>query len=321
MTQPHTPHPAPPNDSPVPRLHWWFEIAIVFVFYSVYSGIRNFFGSAKVSPEAALENALDVIHIERTLGLFHEQTIQSWFIDWEWFMRGWNIFYGTFHFVVTIGALVYLFLRHPARYMRFRNALAMTTAGALIGFSLFPLMPPRLLDDCTTVFGGCTPHGFVDSLAHFGGSWSFDSGAMKSVSNQYAAMPSLHFGWAMWCCLALAPVMRRRWVRSMFLAYPWLTVFAIVVTGNHYWLDAAGGAFALAAGFVIGSQITRLESRLRFARLLRHAPPRAATATTSTAPVEEVPSPPHHSPTGQLTTLATSHGPADPPGRATVPTS
>lgn len=285
MTSQTAPHPAPSIESRVPRLRWWIEIAIVLVFYSVYSGIRNLFGSAKVAPDTALANALDVIRVERALGLFHEQTIQSWFLHWGWFMRGWNIYYGTFHFVVTIGVLVYLFVRRPERYLRFRNVLAVTTAAALVGFSLFPLMPPRLLDDCATVFGGCSPHGFVDSLAHYGGTWSFDSGTMKSVSNQYAAMPSLHFGWSMWCCLALAPVVRRRWVKGLLLAYPWLTLFAIVVTANHYWLDAAGGGFALATGFVIGRQITRLEARIRFARMVRGAPARlAAVPDHPTAP-------------------------------------
>jgi hypothetical protein len=277
------PPPMPSSVASHPRLRWWVEIVIVLVFYAVYSAVRNAYGSAKVAPAAALENALDVIHLERTLGLFHEQTIQSWFVGWDWFMRAWNIFYGTFHFVVTIGVLVFLFLRHPERYLRFRTVLAVTTAGALVGFSLFPLMPPRLLDDCTSAFGGCRPHGFVDSLARFGGTWSFDSGTMQSLSNQYAAMPSLHFGWAMWCCLALVPVVRGRATRALLLAYPWLTLFAIVVTGNHYWLDAAGGAFALATGFVIGRQITLLESRVRFARMLRLAPPAVATAAPATA--------------------------------------
>ena len=61
--------------------------------------------------------------------------------------------------------------------------------------------------------------------------------------------------------------------RALLLAYPWVTLFAIVVTANHYWLDAAGGAFALTAGFVLAGGLTRLENRLRFARLVRHAPP------------------------------------------------
>jgi hypothetical protein len=266
------PQPPAPTSSR-PRLRWWFEIALVLVFYGIYTGVRNQFGSASVSPQHALHNATDIINIERAIGLFQEQHLQSLFLGWGWFMRGWNIFYGTFHFILTIFAMVWLYRRHPARYTRYRNVLAITTGVALIGFTLFPLMPPRLLDDCTTVYGGCSPHGFVDSLSRYGGLWSFDSGTMQSVSNQYAAMPSLHFGWASWCCLALYPVIHNKVARVALLIYPWVTFFAILVTANHYWLDAAGGAFALATGFVISGLIIRLEQRVNFARLLRLAPP------------------------------------------------
>ncbi len=287
MTQTRTP-PATMRVSSDERARWWVEVALVLAFYGIYTGIRNLFGSASVTPQRALDNANDVIRIERAVGLFHEQSIQSWFLDWDWFMWAWNVFYGTFHFVVTIFTLVYLFRHHPARYARYRNVFAVTTGVGLLGFSLFPLMPPRLLDDCASAVGGCSPHGFVDSLARYGGLWSFDSGAMQSVSNQYAAMPSLHFGWSLWCCLALVPVLTSRVARALLLAYPWVTLFAIVVTANHYWLDAAGGAFALTAGFVLAGGLTRLENRLRFARLVRHAPPVVGAGTAEHRRVEVV---------------------------------
>jgi len=75
---------------------------------------------------------------------------------------------------------------------------------------------------------------------------------MSKVSNQYAAMPSLHFAWSTWCALVLVPTVRRTWVRVLAASYPICTLFAIVVTGNHYWLDAAGGAVILALGSVAG---------------------------------------------------------------------
>src|SRR6188472_1877667 len=87
---------------PTLRLRWWREVAIVASFYGIYSLVRNLFGSASVSPDHALAHAQEVIRIERALGLFHEQTVQHWFLGWSWFMWFWNVFYGTFHFVVTI---------------------------------------------------------------------------------------------------------------------------------------------------------------------------------------------------------------------------
>jgi PAP2 superfamily protein len=253
-----------------PRLRWWFEVLLVLSFYGIYSSIRNVFGSAAVGPDRALTNAHRVIDVERAVGLFHEEAIQRAFIDWSGFIRFWNIFYGTFHFIVTIFALLWLFVRFPLRYEKYRNVLLSTTALALVGFSLFPLMPPRLLDDCISQYGGCSgSYGFVDTLRHVGGLWSFDSGAMSNLSNQYAAMPSLHFGWSMWCCIALVPTFRSRIVRALLIIYPWVTLFAIIVTANHYWLDALGGAWVLLVGYFIGTMLTRLSARLRLARVRR----------------------------------------------------
>jgi hypothetical protein len=224
-------------------LRWWKELLYIAVFYGVYSVIRNQFGSASVSESMALHHAEWVIRIERDLRLFHEETIQEWFLGWRSFIQFWNLFYGTFHFVVTTFCLLWLFARFPERYARWRTTLAVTTALALIGFATFPLLPPRLLP---------SGYGFVDTLAQFGGIWSFDSGAMSKVSNQYAAMPSLHFAWSTWCALVLVPTLRPRWLKALAIAYPVLTLFAITVTGNHYWLDAAGGAAILAIGVAAG---------------------------------------------------------------------
>ena len=225
------------------RLYWWREAIYVLAFYVVYSAVRNLFGSAAVSAEHAFNNAKIVRTIERALGSYHEETIQEWFLDERWFIQFWNLFYGTFHFVVTTVAIIWLFRWQPWRYVRWRTTLAATTAVALLGFALFPLMPPRLMP---------ASYGFVDTLRDYGGLWSFDDGAMSKVSNQYAAMPSLHFGWSLWCCLVFLPALRRPWARALAIAYPVLTLFAIVVTGNHFWLDAAGGALALGIGALVG---------------------------------------------------------------------
>jgi hypothetical protein len=242
------------------RLRWWREVLLVAAFYGLYSTVRNIFGSQSVSPAKAFAHAKDIIKLERAVGLYHEATIQHWFLHLHWFLWFWNVFYGTFHFIVTIVVLVFLFRRYPLRYRQFRNVLAFTTAFALIGFSMFPLMP--LLGDCGA-FGGCTNTHFVDTLKEFGGLWSFSSGTMQSISNQYAAMPSLHFAWSSWCWLAMRPVAPRRWQRVALAVYPWLTLFAIIVTGNHYWVDAAGGAALLGAGYLLGTWLFRVAERHR----------------------------------------------------------
>jgi hypothetical protein len=272
--------PATPRDlSPAgaPWLRWWKELGYVVAFYGVYSVVRNQFGSAAVSASEAQANAERVIAIERALGTYHEQTIQSWFLDARWFIQAWNLFYGTFHFVITAGVLIYLFRHFPRRYVRWRTALAWTTALALIGFAAFPLMPPRLMPES---------YGYVDTLAVYGGLWSFDDGAMEAVSNQYAAMPSLHFGWSAWSAFALVPVLRNRWARVLMVLYPVATLFAIIVTGNHFWLDAASGALVLALGYGAARVWDRRVDRRQAGRL--GAADEAPVARAATDAPEEV---------------------------------
>lgn len=263
-----------------PRSRWWREVLYIAVFYVVYSSVRNLFGSATVGPEAALRNAYRLIDLERALFIYHEPTIQRWFLDWTWFLKAWNVFYATFHFIVTGGVLLYLFLRaDELRYRRWRNTLAITTGLALVGFALFPLMPPRLLPDCGP-FGGCVTAPFVDTMARYGGLWSFRDGPMQAISNQYAAMPSLHIGWSLWC---ISPFLRwGAWRRNALLAlYPLATLFAIVVTGNHFVLDAAGGALVLLLGHRLAAAVTR---PVPVPRTLRAGPPvRGAPAVARSA--------------------------------------
>ncbi len=191
------------------------------------------------------------------MGLYHERSIQHAFLESDTLMSIWNLFYGTFHFVVTIGVLVFLFRRFPTRYRRWRTCLGATTALALVGFILYPLMPPRLMPPS---------YGFVDSLKTYGSLWSFDSGAMNKISNQFAAMPSLHFAWALWCACALAPALRAVWTKALAWFYPILTLAAIVITGNHFVLDAVGGAIALGGGMAFSARVPDAWARLRARR-------------------------------------------------------
>lgn len=248
------------NPSQGPVLKWWLEAGMTLAFYIVYSFIRNQFGSALGDSvkQRSYENALDIIAIEKAMGLYIEEWTQRQFLDWEWFIVFWNVFYGSFHFIVTIFAMVYLFVRFPARYILMRSTLAVTTASALIGFALYPLMPPRLLSNCASQYGNCVPgHDYVDTLVDPGGLWSFESGTMEAISNQYAAMPSLHIAWAVWCTIGLYPVLKRRATRAVIASYPLLTLFSIVVTANHYWIDAVGGLVSVALGLLSAPILSR----------------------------------------------------------------
>ena len=242
-----------------PVLKWWLEATMTLGFYIVYSAIRNEFGSALGDSvrRRSYENALDIIGVEESIGLYIEEWTQQQFLDWDWFIVFWNVFYGSFHFIVTIFVMVYLFCRFPARYILMRSMLAVTTASALIGFALYPLMPPRLLSNCASQYGVCDrSHNYVDTLVDYGGLWSFESGTMEAISNQYAAMPSLHVAWAVWCMIGLYPVLKRRSTRAVIAGYPLLTLFAIVVTANHYWIDAVGGLVSVGLGMLLAPRLS-----------------------------------------------------------------
>ena len=261
------------------RTRWWKEVALMGSIYFVYSLTRNRFGSSLLAgSEQAFNNATKVIRFERAVGLYHEESIQQWFLPYRGIIQAFNTFYGTAHFAVTIGVFWVLFSRRKDVFPLFRNALAIGTCLAIIGFATFPLMPPRLLDSpCPSVgegnFGGsCHPHetrnyngattfGFVDTLDVYGGPWDFSSGGIAKASNQYAAMPSLHIGWASWCAFAIWPLARKKWVRAAVLLYPALTLLCIVVTGNHFWLDGVGGLVVLGLGFIVGNWLHRWNQR------------------------------------------------------------
>jgi membrane-associated phospholipid phosphatase len=252
------------------RVHWWKEALIVSVFYALYSWTRNQFGSNKIAadgiPDQAFTNAERIIQLERWLGVFHEESIQDLFLPYRHFIQLWNTYYGTAHFFVTIAVFVLLYVKRRDVFPQWRNTLAAMTALAIVGFAWFPLMPPRLLDEpCPAQVeyeygGACIPtglrgddgFGFVDTLSEYGGPWSFDSETVASISNQYAAMPSLHIGWATWCAIAVWPLVRRRWVKILVLLYPAVTLFCIVVTANHYVLDGVGGLVVFGVGALIG---------------------------------------------------------------------
>ena len=229
-------------------LYWWVEILAILAFYLVYSAIRNANGS---DPARALSDARHIISIEHHLGILHEETIQRWALHFKPLIITANYFYGSLHFIVTIGAAVWLFRRYRDDYPRYRNTLAVTTALALIGFTVFPLMPPRLLE----IHGFHT--GFVDTLQKYPTPWSFDSGPAARVSNQFAAMPSVHIAWSTWCALALVPRLKNRARRILAASYPFITLTVIIVTANHYFLDAVGGLVILGAGWLIAGRFTR----------------------------------------------------------------
>jgi hypothetical protein len=230
------------SDTGRPRL--WLEVTLIAMGYWVYSMIRN---AATGHESIALERAEDILRAEQAVHLDIELAINQTLDRVEWLIVGMNYYYATLHIAVTVGVLIWLYRFHPRSYRRARTALAATSGLALVGFYIFALAPPRFLVD----------YGFIDTVtAHH--TWgSMASGDVGALSNQYAAMPSLHIGWSVWCATAVIMLARRQWVRVLGGLYPIATLVVIIATANHFVFDAVGGVFTLAAGFAVQRLVMR----------------------------------------------------------------
>jgi hypothetical protein len=215
---------------------WWQEIGFIAIVYYLYSLVRN----AVPSPElGAFNRAKTVLSIERYLHIDIEHTLNNFVAREHWLAYICNYYYSTLHFVVTIGVLVWLYVKHPLRYRAMRSVLILTNLVALIGFWLISVAPPRMLA------------GYIDTVVKFHTWGSLASPGLAKESNQFAAMPSLHIGWSLWCALAIVTLAERRWVRVLGALYPVATFFVIVGTANHFVLDAVGGAATLSLAIAI----------------------------------------------------------------------
>lgn len=249
------------------RFGWLLEIAVLGGAYLLYNELRD---RALGTTRSALHHARQVVTLERWTLLYQERRVQQAFLRVDWFIAWWNIYYGMIHFVVPVIALVILYRKAPARYVRWRNTLVLLLALGLLGFWVYPLMPPRLMPP---------RYHFVDTAAEyfnfgpqqrvrFRANGEPTEAARRAFGNPYAAMPSLHVGWATWSAFALLPLARRRWLQVLLCCYPLVTIFAIVVTANHWLLDALGGwaALALAYGIVVLAEHLPRRWRTRLTR-------------------------------------------------------
>jgi hypothetical protein len=211
------------------------EICLVLTFAAIYEEIRDHMEQA---GDAASSHALLVVSAERALGLFREHAVQAAIIGSDTVTGVFNAYYGGTHFLIPALVLAWLMFRHRAHYARARTALAVTTGLAFVCFWLFPVAPPRLLP---------ARFGIVDTLVAPGGSGRFDSMLISTAGDKYASMPSLHVAWAVWCALAVYPVVAHWALRALAVAYPLMTTLVVVATGNHFFLDTIAGALLACA--------------------------------------------------------------------------
>ncbi|MGW7294837.1 phosphatase PAP2 family protein [Streptomyces xiamenensis] len=239
------------------RPRWWTELLLIVVVYGAYSGARLL---ARGDVSTAVENGLSILRLERALFLNPEEPLNDLFTQEAWLGIPSSFAYASLHYLVTPAILVWLFRRRAAHYRLMRTWLMGSTLMGLIGFTLMPTSPPRLLHD---------RHGFTDSLSQYSeyGWWGDEASApsgMGDMTNQYAAMPSLHVGWAVWCGVALwyfGP--RTWWMRALAVGYPLITVMVVMGTANHYFIDALAGIAVMIAGLLLARPLMRLAERFQ----------------------------------------------------------
>lgn len=267
----------------------WRELLLITLCYGAYMVTRLVV--SPIGTTSAFAHADQILTLERALGLDIELGLNRTLLDLPWLARAANVFYTAAHFLVTLGVLIWLYRCRPHHYRRLRTALMVATGVALAGFWLYPLAPPRFLPG----------YGFVDPVTALNTLGLYSAPGSGALTNQYAAMPSMHAGWALWCGFILVRLGARRWVRVLGVLHPVVTVLVILATANHYTVDAVAGAAVIVATLG-GSRL--LSGR----RLISRPSPRRRPARPPYAPGV----PAAGSPPGALPTLD-SRAPGSPP--------
>jgi hypothetical protein len=220
------------------RPHPVREVLLILVLFLAYKAGRL---AVVGDVREASANARDVWHLERVLQLPSEQLVQSFLLQSHTLTRLANEFYAFVHFPATVAFLVWMWVWRPAFYLGARRSLAMVTALALVIHISYPLAPPRLVASLN----------MVDTAALVGPAVYGDP-RTDTLTNQFAAMPSLHIAWSVIVAVALIRATRSRW-RWLWTLHPTVTTLVVVATANHYWADgvAAGLLVATAFAFVM----------------------------------------------------------------------
>jgi hypothetical protein len=226
------------------RRTYVFEAALILAAYFVYGWVR---GLVEGHTADAVHRAHQLVRLERSLHIYHEKALNHFVAHQHWLAYICNYWYAIMHFLVTIWVGVWIYWKRPEWARQFRTAWYSMNVVAIFGFAFLPLAPPRLLA------GG----GFIDTVVNFHTWGSWGSKSVSKDANLYAAMPSMHIGWSLWVAIAVVLLARRTWVRVLGALYPLATLFVIVGTANHYFMDAVGGVVACLGGILIARLITR----------------------------------------------------------------
>jgi hypothetical protein len=232
------------------------EVATLAGLYGLYEVVR---GQGHATLTAARLHTDGIVALERHLHVFGERSIQRAAHLVPALPTTLGIAYIALHFVGTAAFLIWLYRNHQERFPLIRNTLVVATGVALSIYMLYPVAPPRLAG-----------LGFVDTVSH-SAKVNLSSDLLGSLYNPFAAVPSLHFGYALLVGVTIAMLAKGRVVRAMGWAYPAVMLLVIVGTGNHFFFDAVGGALAIGVGFLTASWIETPATRVPRSRPVRES--------------------------------------------------
>ncbi|MEX2225442.1 MAG: phosphatase PAP2 family protein [Dehalococcoidia bacterium] len=209
------------------------EATILVFAYLAYEAVRRFVAP---SSHEAFGHAFSIIQFEQQIGFFFEPSLQGIIVDHHWLVTFFNWVYVWGYLPVIGAAALYLYIRHHDFYTRYRNAFLLSGAIGLIIFATMPVAPPRMFPEL----------GFVDTVRDHSSVYQQFEGS--DLVNEFAAVPSFHFGWILLVGLALIQTNRNILMRGLAVTLPLMMLLAILFTANHYWIDAViGGAIVLGA--------------------------------------------------------------------------
>jgi membrane-associated phospholipid phosphatase len=220
--------------------HGWGDLLRqLLLFCGAYWLYRLVRGLTDGQAAEAFAHARELIGLERELGLFFEPSVHAWAEGRAWVIDAASWMYVNSHFTITTATLAFIYLRRNPSFYFIRNMFMVAMGIALVLYAAFPTAPPRYMPEW----------GFSDSVAEFTGITASGSSA-DALYNPFAAVPSMHVAFALMLALPMAAMARRRVVKGLWYAYPLLVTWVVVVTGNHWWFDAAAGAAVAAVSAV-----------------------------------------------------------------------
>jgi membrane-associated phospholipid phosphatase len=222
-----------------PRDLLW-QIVLFIGAYWLYRLVR---GQVFDQSAEAFANARHVVDLQQALHVFVEPDIQRWAIGTGWVDGVGSWMYLNTHFVVTTVTLAFIYLLRNEHYYWVRNMFMVAMGLALVGYVVFPTAPPRLMPGL----------GFTDSVSDFTGV-SSDSN-VNALYNPYAAVPSMHVGFALMLAISMVRMTRHRWLKALWIIYPAVVAAVVVVTANHWIFDAVTGALVAVVSAVAAQTI------------------------------------------------------------------